>query len=142
MVIGYNPIQILGPILSVVSFLVIIYVALRSKANSWESFFQSALATFFIYYLLTPIVHPWYIINLSFLCIFTRFRFPLVWSFMVILSYATYLSKNYEEKLVLTGLEYGIVITWFLFERYYLTTKYKKKTKVLKLYKDNEDRSI
>ncbi|MBV1924303.1 MAG: mannosyltransferase, partial [Flavobacteriaceae bacterium] len=61
-------------------------------------------------------VHPWYVATPLLLTIFTKYRFPLVWSFMVILSYSAYGSEGFSENLWLVALEYFVVIGFFLWE--------------------------
>lgn len=76
------------------------------------------LFTLTIYWLLATTVHPWYITSLVAASVFTRFRYPLVWSGVIILSYATYSALPYYENLWLTGLEYVIAIGFALYELY------------------------
>jgi len=68
------------------------------------------------YYLLSPTVHPWYILPLVPLAVFTIFRFPLYWSAVVVLSYAAYARPDYRESLWMLGVEYIVVIGIMLYE--------------------------
>lgn len=68
------------------------------------------------YYLLSPTVHPWYVITLVLLCIYTDFRFPLFWSAVVVLSYSAYANPDYQENLWLLAVEYFVVIGMMLYE--------------------------
>ena len=61
------------------------------------------------YYFTTTTMHPWYIATLIILSIFTKYRFPIVWSLMVILSYQAYANTPWKENLWFVGLEYIIV---------------------------------
>ena len=59
-----------------------------------------------IYFLFSTTIHPWYITTLVFLSIFTRFNFPIVWSFTVIFSYSAYSNLVFEEKPIWLFVEY------------------------------------
>lgn len=91
---------------------------LRSRNSLWENglslegskrLLEKALFALLLYFAFANIVHPWYVCSLVTLCIFTPFRFPIVWSVMVILTYYTYLTTAYVENLYLVGLEYLVV---------------------------------
>jgi len=75
------------------------------------------------YYFTATTVHPWYIATLLILSVFTSYRFPLVWSFVIILSYLAYLNINTidkSENMWIIGLEYLIVygaFAWDVFKK-------------------------
>jgi len=68
------------------------------------------------YYFTATTVHPWYVTTLLILSVFTNYKFPLVWSFAIILSYLAYLNTNNTENLWIIGLEYAIVYSVFIWE--------------------------
>jgi len=110
--VGYNIIQKLGPILSITTFLLVMRVYFY-KNKSWEDVFKKMLFAYTIYLLLATTIHPWYVINLVLLTVFVRnYRFAIVWSVMVLLSYSAYMSESYAENMVLIALEYIVVIGW------------------------------
>ncbi len=74
------------------------------------------LFSLLIYFALANIVHPWYVSTLVALCIFTSFRFPVLWSAMVVLTYYTYLTDAYIENLYLVALEYVVVYGFLIWE--------------------------
>lgn len=78
--------------------------------------FTSMLILLTAYYFLTSTLHPWYIIFLVTLCIFTSYRFALVWSLAVILSYYAYGNSDFKENLWLILLEYLTVSAYLLYE--------------------------
>jgi len=47
-------------------------------------------------------------------------RFPLLWSSLIFLSYFAYGNENFQESLLLIGLEYTIVLLFILYELDYL----------------------
>jgi hypothetical protein len=48
------------------------------------------------------------------LCCFTHWRFPLVWSFLIMLTYTNYLTEPYQENLWLVTVEY-LAVAGFAF---------------------------
>ena len=76
----------------------------------------SMLLVLSVYYLLSSTVHPWYLIFLLGLGLFTKYRFPLAWSVLAILSYYAYSNPAYTENLWLLGIEYFLVIALFIYE--------------------------
>tara|TARA_Y100001978_G_C23329469_1_gene262203 strand:- start:205 stop:477 length:273 start_codon:yes stop_codon:yes gene_type:complete len=64
------------------------------------------LMAFFLYYSLAMIIHPWYICIMVFLSLFTKYTFAIIWSFLVLFSYATYQTELYEENFILIAVEY------------------------------------
>ena len=50
------------------------------------------------------------------LCVFTNYKFPLVWSVALILSYLAYSNSSNSENLWVIGLEYLIVFSAFIWE--------------------------
>jgi alpha-1,6-mannosyltransferase len=116
LITGYNTIAVSGIILAVAVFIVIIVIALREKVLSWQSLFQSMLACGTVYFLLATTVHPWYITTLVLVSVFTRFRYPVVWSILIILSYAAYITVPYSENLWLVGIEYAGLGGWMCYE--------------------------
>ena len=113
---GFNTIAISGPALSLISFALIIVVSIRSKVDSFQSLVTCMLLCLSLYYFLATTVHPWYLATLVMLSTFSKYRYALVWSFMAILSYATYQTMPYAENLWLVGLEYVVVGGVFVFE--------------------------
>jgi alpha-1,6-mannosyltransferase len=84
--------------------------------TSQTSLLNAYLFTLCIYFAFTTTVHPWYTTTLLALSIFTKFRFPLIWTGLIFLTYAGYSANGFSESLWLTALEYGIVISYFGFE--------------------------
>lgn len=74
------------------------------------------LLTLTFYFAMATTVHPWYAASLVAVTAFTRFRYPLLWSGLIWLSYATYQTVPYHENLWLTGLSYGLVAGFGVYE--------------------------
>lgn len=115
-VMDYNIIQTAGPWLGRLAYLGILLLLLKKKIISWSGFFAALLFALSWYYLLALIVHPWYSITLVFLAVFTRFRYPMLWSALAVLSYWAYSNPEFQENLWLIGVEYTLVVGYFVWE--------------------------
>ncbi|WP_426431448.1 mannosyltransferase [Winogradskyella sp. HB-48] len=116
---GYNEIAVIGKILPVISVLIILGFSFLRKNNSIPKLSKSILLVFTIYLFLSTTVHPWYIATLVMLCIFTNYRYPLVWSLVIALSYLSYLgigTTDKSENLWIIAFEYIIVFSVFIWE--------------------------
>ena len=69
-----------------------------------------------LYYFMSATVHPWYIIFLVLLTTFTKYRFALVWSAAIVLSYFAYSLADFKENLWLLAIEYIAVFTFLIYE--------------------------
>ena len=113
---GYNIIRQWGEISPWITIgMVFLFAFLKPKKNTGEVF-TAMLFLMTSYYLIASIVHPWYIITLVFLGLFSRYSFPLIWSMLIPISYITYADSNFQENYILIALEYAIVIIAMLYE--------------------------
>ncbi len=127
-IIGWNIIEIVGkilPVIVVLFLLILIFYKSSStvqifKENNKSKMFRQLIITILFgisfYYLLATTVHPWYIATPLLLSIFTNYKFPIVWSFMVLFSYSAYKITGFSENLWLVALEYVVVIGYFIWE--------------------------
>ena len=120
---GYNLISILGPLMAAVTFFGIFSVALMEKGRMlvkedwpWQSLMYKMLFAICLYLALTPTVHPWYTILPLAISVFTRFRFTVLWSGLITLTYINYSYNPYWENLWIVGLEYSLVYAFALYE--------------------------
>lgn len=74
------------------------------------------LIAFTVYLLLSTTVHPWYIASILLLSIFTNYKYPLFWSFIIIISYLAYANADNTENLWIIGFEYLVVFTALLWD--------------------------
>ncbi len=115
--IGWNQIAYFGPLLAKLAAGAILLLALlEPRPATWRKLPVRWLAAFVIYLLCATTVHPWYLSLPIVLCVFTTWRFPLVWSFLIALTYTSYTTLPYAENLWLVGLEYLIVLGFGLGE--------------------------
>ena len=135
---GFNIIQTAGWLLGVVSFMMIMILSFsqwsivhspwrkhesnnQSTLNNGPSTIDYELLVLLIfvlltYFLFTTTLHPWYITTLFALSIFTEFRFVLLWTAMIFLTYAGYSTDGFQENLWLVAVEYVSVLGYLTFE--------------------------
>ena len=106
---GYNLIQYLGPRLSIFAFLSILYLMIREKAPRWNNLFRQLLFAICVYLFLSMTVHPWYVVLPIVCCLFTSFRFPILWSGLIFLTYINYSYATYQENLWVVAIEYILI---------------------------------
>jgi len=76
-------------------------------AMTWASFAHLSLAA---------VVHPWYVLLPFGICLVGRWRFPVVWTGVVILTYSHYAAGRYTEQYAWIALEYAAVWMFALTE--------------------------
>ncbi|WP_040280688.1 hypothetical protein [Psychroserpens damuponensis] len=116
---GYNEIAVIGKILPILVFLSVFGLSVFRRKIDTKTLITHMLFAFTIYLFLSTTVHPWYIATLLILSVFTHYKFPLVWSFVIILSYLAYINLNKADKsenLWIIALEYVIVYGVFIWE--------------------------
>ncbi|WP_037317324.1 hypothetical protein [Salegentibacter sp. Hel_I_6] len=113
---GYNIIATAGKILPLIVILILAGLAFFRRNNSTEKLIYTMLLGVSAYFFLATTVHPWYIATPLLLSVFTKFRFALVWSFLVMLSYSAYTVNGFQENHWLIAVEYILVIGVFLVE--------------------------
>jgi hypothetical protein len=115
-IMGYNPIGILSKLMILCTLAGILFVYLKDS-DMLSGFFWVLI----IYLGFAAIIHPWYLTPLIALSIFVRFRFILVWSALIPLSYISYRTLPYNENYWIIVLEYVVVIGYLLWETKILT---------------------
>ena len=106
----YNEIARIGPVLALLGGLGGLGLAWRERRLTPAALPHTLLLVLTVYFGLATIVHPWYLTLLIGLSALTRFRYPLVWGGLAVLSYAAYRTSAYTENLGLVALEYGITL--------------------------------
>ncbi len=109
-VVGWNIIGIVGKIFPLLVFLFVLGISFFRKNKTPQQLMVAMLFSISFYYLLSTTVHPWYIATPLLLSVFTKYKFPIVWSFLVMLSYSAYGKDGFDEKISLVALEYFVVI--------------------------------
>ena len=123
--IGWNQIARFGPLLAKIAMASILLFAFLergfkrsnwSNAKAWRQLAASWMWAFVIYLICATTVHPWYLCVPLVLSIFSQWRFLLLWSALIMLTYATYLTNPYQEMLWLVALEYLVVAAFAVWE--------------------------
>lgn len=127
-IVGWNTIETTGKILPFIVLLFILSLAIIRKIQTSEQLIATMLFAISFYLLLSTTVHSWYVATPLLLSVFTKYKFPIVWSFMVMLSYSAYGKDGFDENLWLITLEYTIVIGFAIWE---IVQSRSKSTKIL-----------
>jgi len=122
---GYNEIAIIGKIIPVLTILFVGFITFFRKNVTPKQLITALLFGLSFYYFTATTMHPWYLATLILLSAFTKYRFPMVWSVTIILSYSAYSNEVFKENLLLVGLEYILVYGFLVWELFF------KKEKVL-----------
>ncbi len=110
-ILTYDTALIIGPLLSKIALMIILFLALYSLRRGKESLFAFLLMGYVVYLLFATTVHPWYLIVPLGLSVFTRFKFMIYWSFIVVVSYGFYASGESKWVDILVAIEYiGLLI--------------------------------
>ena len=113
---GYNIIRKLGKISPfVIVAIVAVFTFIRNNKTP-QALLTGMLFCLSCYFFIATTVHPWYIVSLVCIALFTNYSYPLIWSGLVVLSYATYGNSDFNENFYLIGIQYGIVYGVFLYE--------------------------
>jgi alpha-1,6-mannosyltransferase len=129
-VFGFNVIYIAGPLLAVTGLALILNVSTKGvpeiffdaehltllKGSTEMRYILTLVACLLIYYLFTTTLHPWYISTLLALSLFTNFRFVILWTFVIFLTYAGYSEDGFSENVWLVSVEYCTVFGLLAFE--------------------------
>jgi len=113
---GWNEIEIIG---KTTPFLTITFVLIVSFFRNNKSMIQLITALLFglcFYYFTTTTVHPWYLATPLILSIFTKYRFPVIWSIVIIFSYQAYENNPWKENLWFVAIEYILLYGFLIYE--------------------------
>ena len=113
---GYNIIATAGKLLPIVVIAGLMLLTLFRKSDRKQHLMSTLLLGTSLYFLCATTVHPWYIATPLLLSIFTRFRFAIIWSLVVFLSYSAYKIDRVEENFWLVAVEYLVVLGFFIWE--------------------------
>lgn len=99
--------------LSTVSVIALLTIFENTNKQTFPGIFIWPL---FIYLAFSSIIHPWYITPIVAFSLFSKYRFPLVWSFTIFLSYSGYRVDGFEEQLWVLLTEYLLVYGVMIYE--------------------------
>lgn len=113
---GYNEIAIIGKITPILTILILIILTFFRKNINLKQLFTAMLFGLCFYYFTSTTVHPWYLATPIILSVFTNYKFPIVWSLVIILSYQAYANTPWQENLWFVALEYLVVFFYIFYE--------------------------
>lgn len=103
---GHNIIAKSGKWMMIATFIsIMLYSFLPTK----KSLPKKMVWVWTLYLLFATTVHPWYVIPLLALSVFTEKRFVFIWSILIFFTYANYMSGEYFEWLEIVVAEYVII---------------------------------
>jgi len=114
---GYNEIGFITKITPIATLLYLTYLSFFRKTESKKSLYTSMLLGLCFYYFTATTIHPWYIATPLLLCVFTKYKFPVFWSLLIVLSYEAYSNTPWQENLWFVGIEYLLLFGYIIFER-------------------------
>jgi hypothetical protein len=109
-VAGFNTIWYLTKIGMVITLIGAVWISWKRSNASLFEIPSVWVMLYLIYFLLQPVVHPWYLLPALGLSILSRQWTFLIWSFGAIFSYQAYSQNPVQEQAVFLGLEYGLVL--------------------------------
>jgi hypothetical protein len=107
---GFNTIWYLTKIGMVITLLGAVWISWKRSNASLFEIPSVWVQLYLIYFLLQPVVHPWYLLPGLGLSILSRQWTFLLWSFGAIFSYQAYSQNPVQEQALFLGLEYGLVL--------------------------------
>ena len=112
---GHNIIAKSGKWMMYATMATIFLYSLISKKKDWP---RQMVWVWTLYLLFATTVHPWYIIPLLAVAVFSKVRFPFLWSYLIFLTYANYLGGEYTDRIEVVIVEYslvGLIALWEVF---------------------------
>ncbi|WP_127846519.1 glycosyltransferase ArnT-like protein [Psychroflexus aestuariivivens] len=109
-IVGYNLIAVFGKVLAILTLIFVLWLSFRKRKINLKTLLKHMLFASTAYYLLSTTVHPWYLLLPLSMSIFTKYKYMLLWSYLVILSYAAYEIDTVNEKSLLITIQYIIAI--------------------------------
>ena len=113
---GYNEIEIIGPLLSLISFFSIVTISYTGLRKNWETE-KVLLFVLSSYLLFATTVHPWYILPLIVLGLMSGYIYPVIWSLVIFITYMGYTVNDYFLSMAWIVAEYFIVLLAFIFNK-------------------------
>jgi len=93
-----------------ITILAIISLGLFAWKRKWKSVAEGMLWIMAIYFAFASTVHPWYIIPLLAFGSVTHYRWPFIWSALIIPTYLTYGQEPYQQPFWWVWIEYLLLI--------------------------------
>lgn len=109
-VFSHDIVRWAAPLLALLTALGIVVYALKEKNPEIKNFPAAVLFAAILHLLLSPLVHPWYVVGWVAFAALTQKYCVILWSLVVVLSYSAYTyAPVYQESYLAIALEYGLV---------------------------------
>jgi len=112
---GWDIIQVASKWLALSTVTIICILSLFENTEK-ENIPGILIWSLFIYFAFASIIHPWYATPILVFSWFSRYRFPIVWSFTIFFSYAGYSVDGFQEQLWVLLFQYVLVYGVMLYE--------------------------
>lgn len=113
---GYNEIAIIGKITAICTIIFLVIITIYRDNKTFLNLIISMLFGISFYYIFSSTVHPWYMATPLLLGVFTKYKFPIIWTFIVILSYQAYANFQSKENLWMIAFEYILLFSYLMYE--------------------------
>lgn len=113
---GFNQIAVIGKIIVIFMIVLVLALAFFRKNYDYKTLLITLLLAISVYFFTATTVHPWYIATVLILGIITGYKFPLLWTFTIVLSYLAYSNPEVKESPVILLLQYLPVYSLFIWE--------------------------
>jgi hypothetical protein len=116
---GYNEIAFIGKTTAVLTVLFLLYLTFLKRNKPFVQLITAMLFGLCFYYFTATTIHPWYLATPLILCVFTKYKFPVIWTLVIILTYQAYANNPWKENLWFVFIEYLIVFSFLIYEILY-----------------------
>ncbi|MBP7273438.1 MAG: hypothetical protein KA974_06330 [Saprospiraceae bacterium] len=113
---GYNMIAIIGMVLLLLKLIIITFIIFYLPTGTLIRQIGKLFLLLLFYYLLSTVVHPWYLVLLIGISCFLQTRIALLWSFVAFFSYSAYTIIPTKEQPVWLIAEYFILFFYMVWE--------------------------
>ncbi|NAS31380.1 mannosyltransferase [Flavobacteriaceae bacterium R38] len=113
---GFRVIRAVGKVSPFIVVAFLVGMAFFRNNKSIPQLITAMLFGLSFYFFTSTTVHPWYLSTLLILSIFTKYRFPLVWTLVIMLTYQTYSHPDFKENYWLLAIEYLTVYGFMIYE--------------------------
>ena len=112
---GYNMIALIGKFFAIGVTVSILLLSIIGYFKNWK-IQNTFLWISTIFALFSLILHPWYITMVILFGSMTNYRFGILWSLLIMGTYAGYYATGFEEVMVVVAFEFIAVITYIYYE--------------------------
>lgn len=112
---GYNTIAIIGKLFALFSAIAILAISIIAYLKKWL-LVNAFLWISVVFALFSLILHPWYITLIILFSVFTNYRFGILWSLVIMGTYAGYSITGFNEVYWLVAFEFITVIGLAIYE--------------------------